>query len=105
VSEAALQQLSDAQAALIAALDNHDIEAIDAANVALTAAIEQVRSAGSWHDRPSLRDDLVQLLKTAEAARGRINALSDQNRRDLDKLISLAGTPRAVAYGRGGRLS
>ena len=105
MSEAALQQLSDAQAALIAALDNHDIEAIGAANVALAAAIEQVRSAGSWHDRPGLRDDLVQLLKTAEAARGRLNALSDQNRRDLDKLISLAGAPRAVAYGRGGRLS
>jgi len=105
VSEAALQQLDDAQAALSAALDAHDIDAIDAANAAVASAVEAVRAAGGWRDRPGLRQDLIRILKTAEAARGRINALSDQNRRDLDKLISLAGTPRAVAYGRGGRLS
>ena len=105
MSEAALQQLNEAQAALIAALDMHDIEAIDAANAAIAAAVDQVRSTGSWHDRPGLRDDLIHLLKMVEAARGRVNALSDQNRRDLDKLISLAGAPRATAYGRGGRLS
>jgi len=105
VSEAALQQLDDAQAALIAALDAHDIDAIDAANAAVASAVEAVRAAGGWRDRPGLRQDLIRILKTAEAARGRINALSDQNRRDLDKLISLAGAPRAVAYGRAGRLS
>ena len=105
MSEAALQQLDDAQAALIAALDAHDIDAIDAANAAVASAVEAVRAAGGWRDRPGLRQDLIRILKTAEAARGRINALSDQNRRDLDKLISLAGAPRAVAYGRAGRLS
>jgi hypothetical protein len=105
VSEAALQQLDDAQAALIAALDAHDIDAIGAANAAVAIAVEAVRAAGGWRDRPGLRQDLVRILKTAETARGRINALSDQNRRDLDKLISLAGAPRAVAYGRAGRLS
>jgi hypothetical protein len=105
VSEAALQQLDDAQAALIAALDAQDIDAIDAANAAVASAVEAVRAAGGWRERPGLRQDLIRILKTAEAARGRINALSDQNRRDLDKLISLAGAPRAVAYGRAGRLS
>jgi len=104
VSEAALQQLKDAQAALIAALDAHDVEAIDTANIALATAVEQVRAAGGWRDRPGLRDELIHILKTAEAARGRVNALADQNRRDLEKLISLAGTPRAVAYRRSGKL-
>ena len=51
-----------------------------------------------------LRDELIHILKTAEAARGRVNALADQNRRDLEKLISLAGAPRAVAYRRSGKL-
>ena len=100
MSDRALQQLSDAQTALIAALDAHDIDAIDAANAAVASAVEAVRAAGGWRDRPGLRQD----LKCAEAARGRINGLADINRRKLDKLISLAGAPRAVAYGRRGRL-
>jgi hypothetical protein len=104
VSEAALQELKEAQAALIAALDSNDVEAIDTANAALAEAIEQVRVAGGWRERPGLRDDLVHILKVAEAARGRVNALADQNRRDLEKLINLAGVPRAVAYRRSGKL-
>jgi hypothetical protein len=105
VSDGALQQLSDAQAALIAALDAHDVDAIDAANAAVAVAVEEVRVVGGWNTRPGLRDDLIQILKGAEAARGHINALTDQNRRSLDKLISLAGPPRATSYGRSGKLS
>lgn len=105
MSEAALQQLSDAQATLIAALNARDIDAIDAANAAVATAVEGVRKVDGWRDRPGLRDDLIHILKSAEAARGQVNALADQNRRNLDKLISLAGTPRATAYGRSGKLS
>jgi hypothetical protein len=106
VSDSALQQLSDAQTALIAALDAKDIDAIDAANAAVAVAVEEVRVVGGWRERPGLRDDLIQVLKSAEAARGHINALADQNRRNLDKLISLGGTvTRATAYGRSGKLS
>jgi len=106
VSDSALQQLSDAQTALIAALDAKDIDAIDAANAAVAVAVEEVRVVGGWRERPGLRDDLIQVLKSVEAARGHINALADQNRRNLDKLISLGGTvTRATAYGRSGKLS
>jgi hypothetical protein len=105
VSDGALQQLGDAQAALIAALNARDIEAIDAANMAVAVAVEDVRNAGGWREHPRLRDELIQVLRCAEAARGHINALADQNRRSLDKLISLAGAPRTVAYGRSGKLS
>ena len=104
MSEAALQQLNDAQAALIVALDGDDVDAIDAANAAVAVAVEQVRVVGGWHDRPGLRDHLITILKTADAARGRVNALADKNRRDLDKLISLGGAPRTLAYGRRGTL-
>jgi len=102
MSDAALQQLDDAQTALIAALDAHDLAAIDAANNAVASAIEDVRAAGGWRDRPGLRDDLIRILRSAEAARGRVNALGDANRRDFDRLISLGGTPQAWAYGRRG---
>ena len=105
MSDSALQQLSDAQAVLIAALDAHDVDAIDAANAAVAVAVEEVRVVGGWRDRPGLCNDLIQILKSAEAARGHINALADTNRRSLDKLISLAGPPRASAYGRSGKLS
>lgn len=104
MSEGALQQLSDAQAALIAALDAHDVDAIETANAAVAVAVEDVRTAG-WQDRPGVRDELIKVLKRAEAARGRVNVLADQNHRNLDKLISLAGAPRAAAYGRSGKLS
>ena len=104
MSETTLQQLNDAQTALIAALDAHDVDAIDAANAAVAVAVEEVRVVGGWRERPGLRDDLIHILKGAEAARGRINGLADQNRRDLDKLISLAGAPRTTAYDRSGKL-
>jgi hypothetical protein len=105
MSDSALQQLNDAQTALIAALDARDVDAIEAANAAVAVAVEEVRVVGGWRDRPGLRDELVQILKRAEAARGHINALADRNRRELDKLISLAGPPRATAYARSGKLS
>ncbi len=105
MSETALQQLHDAQAALAAALETRDSDALEAATAAVAVAVDEMRGTGGWRDRPGLRDDLVHILRMAEAARGRVNALADLNRRKLDKLISLAGQPRAVAYGRTGRLA
>jgi hypothetical protein len=104
VNESALQQLNDAQTALVAALDAHDVDAIEAANAAVAVAVEDVRMVGGWRERAGLRDDLIHILQGAEAARGRVNALADGTRRDLDKLISLAGAPRTTAYGRSGKL-
>ena len=105
MSDSALQQLSDAQSALIAALDARDVDAIEAANAAIAVAVEEVRVVGGWNVRPDLREELIQVLKSAETARGHINALADKNRRNLDKLISLGSAPRAAAYGRSGKLS
>ena len=105
MSQTALEQLSDAQAALSAALEARDIEALDAATAAVAVAVEEVRVVGTWQERPALREDLLAVLERADVARGRLNALSDANRRKLDKLIALAGAPRAVSYGRNGKLS
>lgn len=104
MSNAALARLTEAQAALRAALEAHDIDALESATLGLNAAVLDMRATGAWRDRPDLRDDLIHALKTAEAVRGHINALSDRNRRQLDRLIALAGAPRAQAYGRTGRL-
>ncbi|WP_294389959.1 hypothetical protein [uncultured Sphingomonas sp.] len=104
MSEAALQQLIHAQAALSEALVANDVDALHDANGQLVAAVNALRGVDAWHDRVGLRDALVHALKTAEAARGLVNQLADKNRRQLDRLVSLAGQPRALAYGRAGLL-
>ncbi len=105
MSETALQQLHEAQAALTAALETRDSDTLEAATAAIAVAVDEMRGVGGWRDRPGLRDDLITILRMAEAARGRVNALADLNRRKLDRLVSLAGQPRAVAYSRSGRLA
>lgn len=104
MSNAALRQLMDAQTALRAALESRDIDALESATLSLNEAVLEARAAGAWREIPDLRDDLVHALRTADAVRGHINALADRNRRQLDRLIALTGTPRAQAYRRNGQL-
>ena len=104
MSVAALRQLTEAHAALRAALESHDIDALESATLRLNEAVLDMCATGAWRADPDLRDDLIHALRTADAVRGHINALSDRNRRQLDRLIALAGAPRAQAYGRNGRL-
>jgi chromosome segregation ATPase len=104
VSEAALKAVDTAQAALIAALDAHDLDQIEHATTELAETVQALKAAGAWRARADLRTDLIRLLKQADAARGRINALSDMNRRRLDRLVALTGQPRTLAYGRSGQL-
>lgn len=96
--------MATAQAALIAALDGRDADAVHAASRQVARAAQVLAGAGGWRERPGLRAELVRLLRTAEAARGRVNALADLNRRKLDTLTALAGHAPARAYGRSGKL-
>jgi hypothetical protein len=104
VSEAALQQLAQAQAALSAALIAHDIDTLDPAGDALAEAVAALRAIQDWRDQPGMRDALTEALHTADASRGLVNQLSDRNRRQLDRLVAAAGQPRPQAYGRAGTL-
>jgi hypothetical protein len=104
VSDIAFRQLEDAQTALSAALVANDIDTLQQAGDALAEAVAALRTVEGWGDRPGLRDDLLAALATAEASRGVVNQLADRNRRQLDRLIGLAGQPRAEAYGRAGML-
>lgn len=105
MSVTALQDLDDAQTALATALAGSNVETIEAATAAVALAVDKVRGAGGWKDRPDLRADLQRVLKRAETTRGRINVLADSNRRRFEKLISLTGATPPVSYGRSGRLS
>jgi len=104
MSEAALDTLAAAQAAHIAALDAGDIDALESATAVLRAAIDEVRAVGGWRARPDLRPLLIDARKRADAARARVNWLTDVTARRLDRLANATGLPRAQAYGRNGRL-
>ncbi|UAK26050.1 hypothetical protein [Sphingomonas nostoxanthinifaciens] len=103
MSESALLRVVNAQAALIAALDAHDLETLDAANVELAEALGELQAHGAWRERPELRDTLIHALKSADAARGRINFLADSNQRRLERLVSLTRGQTPQAYRRNGR--
>jgi len=105
VSQAALDRLTAAQAAHIAALDAGDIDALEAATFALRQAVEEVRGVGGWRDRDDLRPLLLDARKLTEAARARVNWLTDTNARRLDRFAAKTNLPRAHAYGRTGRLA
>ena len=102
---AALETLIAQQEALIVALDSQDIVKIESSTEAMRDALVQVAAIGSWHDRAEIGARVIQAVKLAEAAKGRVNYLADRNRRQLDALATLTGAPLAPAYGRSGRLS
>jgi hypothetical protein len=104
VSDAALDRLTAAQAAHVAALDAGDIDGLESATAALRQALDEVRGQGGWRARADLRPRLIEARKQAEAARARVNWLADANARRLDRLANATNLPRAQAYGRTGRI-
>lgn len=104
MSEAAFQRVTEAQSALIAALDSGELYALEAANADFAAALDDARGSGAWHDRPGFREELKRALAMAQAAGARLNLLADRNRRRLEQVAVLTGNPRPHAYRRNGRL-
>ncbi len=105
MSAMALSMLIQHQEALIAALDDQDIPAIESSTAAMRGALMDVAAVGAWSDRAEIGARVAQAVRLAEAAKGRIHYLADRNRRQLDALATLTGAPLAPAYGRSGRLS
>ena len=100
-----VDRLKAAQDALAAALDGKDLGAVIACNVEMAQALAEAQAIGGWRDRSHLRATLTAMLATAETMAGRVNLLADNNRRQLDRLATATGAPRAQAYGRSGRLA
>ncbi len=102
MSDRAIERLTEAQAALIAALDANDAAAIDAASSAVAQAVAQVRAVGGWRATPALRNALEHALRNSEGVRVRANYLADHGRRRLQALDVIGGGARA-RYSRSGR--
>jgi hypothetical protein len=103
MSVATLEHLEACQKGLIAALDGHDVEELEASIVRLSAAVQVARAAGAWRDRAEVVQHARRITGLAEAARVRVNFLTDLTQRRLDRLTEARGLPPAAVYSRSGR--
>lgn len=89
-----MQALIDCQAALIAALDAQDADAILSASNALADAVEHLRQKPAT----PVGDALAFGLKQSEAARIRVKYLTAWNRQKIDRLAEVRGQLSSVTY-------
>jgi hypothetical protein len=105
MSTASLEALVREQKALIAALDQDDVVAIERHTATVDEALVRIRSGATRADdaKASL---LVEEARTlADAARIRLNVLADMTGRRLTRLAAATGKGDAApTYGRTGRL-
>lgn len=104
MNQAAVERLIETSEALIAALESHDVDALEAALPAFGQSVAALKSPGDWQRSPGLSARVKHALELAEAARVRVRLMADNTRQRIDLLAAAAGrfdcTP--VTYTRGG---
>ena len=90
----ALSKISSSQEALIGALDANDPAAIEAAVESLQWAVRELRGA----DPSALREALPEAMALNQAARVRVNFLTDANRRRQGALAAIRGAATGLTY-------
>lgn len=93
-----LSQVSSCQEALIGALDANDLAGIEAAVASLDAAVGALRRSDRPADQILLREALPEAMALNQAARIRVNFLTDNVRRRLDGLAAIRGTATGLTY-------
>jgi hypothetical protein len=105
MSEAVLNRLTEASEGLILALDKGSAEAVEQATQRFSTALKDVQAIGGWHGSPEVIEKLQYAMKLADAARARVNYLTDINRRRFESLCKAAGIERpSGAYDRRARV-
>lgn len=99
----ALVRLEQAHEGLIGALDGSDVDSIELKLEELRTAISEVRSMGGWRESPDLKARAQRIAALGEAARIRVNFLTDLTRQRLDMLSGVRGQALAGAYSQTGR--
>ncbi len=103
MTDADIEQVIDAQAALIAALDAGDVAAIEQATASLSQLLSAMKSGGPVVTVRTKRVDHA--LKQTDAARTRVNFLADRTRQRLDRLAQRRGGQRPPTYNAAGRFA
>ena len=103
MSAGALDRLEEAHKDLIGALDTDDVESIERRVEELKTAISAVRSMGGWRETPELKDRARRISQLGEAARIRVNFLTDMTRQRLQMLATARGETAGAIYSPQGR--
>lgn len=102
MSQTIVDALAASSAALVAALDAQDVDAIEKALPDLSARVAQMKAQGVWAPSPRLKASLLEAMGSVDAARLRLRYLADRNQQHIDMLAEAAGrfdcTP--ATYGR-----
>ena len=98
-----LDRLAAAQEELIRALDGNDLAGIERAVAALAASIEEARPLTETPLQPQLAERLARLSSVAQAARMRVNYLTDRVNGRLAGLAGLTGQAGPITYQPGAR--
>ena len=96
----ALRRLQQAHEDLIQALDSQHVDTIETRVEQLRAAIADVRGAGGWRDLPEAKESAERIRRLGEAARVRVNFLTDRTAQRLQMLASARGDAVGVPYTR-----
>ena len=97
---AALDDLFSAFEELRVALDGTDVTAIDAAASRVSRCAVAVRAIGAWRADDAIRARVTALVPLIEAARVRINVLTDHASQRLTLLAAHGSTQAPLVYGR-----
>ena len=103
MNPAALERLEEAHMDLIVALDANDVESIERRVEELRTAISAVRATGGWRETPELKERAKRIAKLGEAARVRVNFLTDMTRQRLQMLAAARGESVGGVYSPSGR--
>jgi hypothetical protein len=100
-----VETLIACQTALLAALDAGDVAALEEATARVAAAVSAVRAQGGWGGDAHQKDRIAHALKQAEAARTRVNFLTDRTRQRIERLSEMRGQRIIQTYGNQGKIS
>ena len=97
-----LGRLEQGFEALVSALVGRDAELIIGAAAAIRPLVAEIEETGVWREEVTIRSRLLALSKLIEAARFRVNKLTDLNQQRAINLSRALGSGGFTTYGRPG---
>lgn len=96
----ALDRLGTGFSELIDLLDGDDVERMETVIAEVRQALEDVREEGAWRDTQEVTGRIREIMPLVEAARVRVNFLTDLNRQSVDLMAHHSGRMSLSTYKR-----
>jgi hypothetical protein len=93
-----LETIIACQNDLLLALDARDVASMESASAALQVAVNAAKSTDTWQNHAEAKAKIDYALKQSDAARTRVNFLSDWTRQKIEKLAELRGVAHSGPY-------